>query len=58
MSKEKIKQVLRYTIIGLPLAGVALTNLLPISARTNQFLVMVTLIWFQVFILFEVFSGK
>ena len=44
--------------VFLPLVGVALTNLLPITARTNQFLVMVTLIWFQVFILFEVFSGK
>jgi len=58
MSKEKIKQIVRYSIICLPLAGVTFANLLPISARTNQFLMMVTLIWFQVFILFEVFSGK
>jgi hypothetical protein len=59
MLKEKIRKIIRYTLLGLPLAGTAVANLLPISARGHQFLVLIVLLWFQVFILFEVFSiGK
>jgi hypothetical protein len=59
MLKGKIGLILRYTVRGLPLAGITAANLLPLSARGHQFLVLVALVWFQVFILFEVFSvGK
>jgi hypothetical protein len=58
MSKDVIRKTVRYTLIGLPLAGVAGANLLNISAVAHQFLVLIVLLWFQVFIFFEVFSGK
>jgi hypothetical protein len=59
MLKEKIWKIVRYTIRGLPLAGIAISSLLFTSAQANQFLVLIALVWFQVFILFEVFSiGK
>ncbi|MCX6081162.1 MAG: hypothetical protein NTW32_16655 [Chloroflexi bacterium] len=58
MSKEKFRSVIRYIMLGLPLAGVTVANFLNISARSHQFLVLIVLIWFQVFLLFEVFFGK
>jgi hypothetical protein len=59
MSKKKLKTLLSYAICGLPLAGAAVANTLVVSAKAHQFLVLITLIWLQVFFLFEVFSiGK
>jgi hypothetical protein len=56
MSKEKLKRVFLFGIRGLPLAGVAVANMLTLSVREHQFLILITLIWLQVFFLFEVFS--
>jgi hypothetical protein len=57
--QEKIRKFLRYALIGLPLAGVLVADFLPLTARAQQFLIMIVLIWLQVFFLFEVFmSGK
>ncbi|HEY3312214.1 MAG TPA: hypothetical protein VGK00_11300 [Anaerolineales bacterium] len=59
MPKIDIQKFFRRLLTGLPLAGVAVATSMPISERAHQFLVMITLIWFQVFILSEVFSpGK
>jgi hypothetical protein len=59
VSKEKVGKVVRYALMGLPLAGAGLSSFLPISVRSQQFLVLVTLLWLQIFTLFEVFSvGK
>jgi len=57
MSKQKFSKALRYTLLGLPLVGAAGANFLNISAGAHQFLILITLLWFQVFILFEVFIG-
>jgi hypothetical protein len=56
MTKTRFSKIIRRIIMGLPLAGIVVMNLFPISARMHQFLVMIALIWFQVFILSEVFS--
>lgn len=57
MAKFKISKTVRRIMVGLPLACVVFSDLLfPISTRAHQFLVGVTLVWFQVFILSEVFS--
>ena len=56
MPKFKLSKTIRRIIMGLPLAGVVIANLLPISVRAHQFLVGIILVWFQVFILTEVFS--
>jgi hypothetical protein len=59
MSKEKLKKLFIACIRGLPLAGVAVANTLTLSNRGHQFLILITLIWLQVYFLFEVFSdGK
>jgi hypothetical protein len=59
VSKERIWKIIRHAICGLPLVGILVANLLTISTRTHQFLMLITLIWFQVFILFEIFlPGK
>ena len=59
MIKPKVRKYARYAVIVSPLAGVAVTSLFSITARTQQFLVLITLLWVQVFTLFEVFSiGK
>ena len=57
MSKEMIHKTLVYVITGLPLVGAGIANLLPISALAHQFLILIVLLWFQFFILFEAFSN-
>ena len=59
MSKEHVWKFVRYAVMASPLAGVAYISLLPITQRAQQSLVLITLLWLQVFLLFEVFSiGK
>jgi hypothetical protein len=59
MPKDKIRKIIRYAICGLPLGGILVSSALLNSARLHQFLILIALIWFQAFILFEVFStGK
>ena len=55
MLKIKVRKYVRYAVIASPLAGVAYTSFLPITERSQQFLVLITLLWLQAFILFEVF---
>jgi hypothetical protein len=56
MQKIKLSKLVRRIIMGLPLAAVVIMNLFPISVWARQFLIGITLIWFQVFILSEVFT--
>jgi hypothetical protein len=59
MPKEKIAKYVRYAIRGLPLAAIAISNLVVTSAQAHQFLILITLLWFQVFLFFDLFSpGK
>ena len=59
MSTKRMQKIIHYSIRGLPLAGVAVSSLLFSSVQVHQFLVLIALLWFQVFILFEAFSiGK
>ena len=57
MSQEKVSKAVHFVIRGLPLAGVAVTSLVFNSAWIHQFLVLIALLWFQVFILSEAFSS-
>jgi predicted membrane channel-forming protein YqfA (hemolysin III family) len=57
MSKQKIHKVMRYILLSLPLVGVVYANFLQISARAHQFLIFIVLLWFNVFILLEVYSN-
>jgi hypothetical protein len=42
-------------LIGLPLAGVIWASLLPLQAWMQQVLVLVVLLWFDVFFLLDTF---
>lgn len=55
MRKFRFSKRIRRIIVGLPLVGVIVLNLLPISTTIRHLLIGITLVWFQVFMLTEVF---
>jgi hypothetical protein len=55
MSEEKILKIARYTIRGLPLAGILVTSFLPLTMFGRQLLMLALLVWFHIYILFDVF---
>ena len=59
LKKADLKKSVRYAIQGLPLAGIIIASLLPISTLGRQMLILVLLLWFQVFFIFDIFfNGK
>jgi len=59
MKKAKLDRLLKLVIQGLPLAAVVGTSLLPVHGSGQQFLVLITLLWIQVFFIVECFlAGK
>jgi hypothetical protein len=53
--KNKVKHILRWAIIGLPLGGVIWASFLPLQPWMQQTLVLVVLLWFNVFFLLDTF---
>jgi hypothetical protein len=53
--QKKWKSALRWFLTGLPLVGVVIVSLLPLQDWMRQTLVLVVLIWFHVFFLFDTF---
>ena len=51
--KGNLKKSVRYIAWGLPLAGVIISSLLPLTGTSRQLLILILLIWLQVQILFE-----
>ena len=59
LKKPSLTKNIRHIIQGLPLAGILLTSLLPLSVLGRQLLMLVLLIWFQAYFIFDVFfNGK
>jgi hypothetical protein len=56
MSKEKIEKMIRTLFYGLPLVGVVIAGIFSTSERMHQVFILAALLFFQVFILFEVFQ--
>ena len=54
MSRKELRRFIGYALCGLPLLGVMVADLLPLPPRGQQFLVMIALVWFELFILLEV----
>ena len=52
---KKIKTTLRWTLTGLPLAGIVGTSFLQLQLWMQQALILITLIWFFAFFLFDCF---
>jgi hypothetical protein len=55
MKNKRLPQSLKLTLRGLPLAGAALTALLPLPHLGQQFLILIVLLWLQVFFVVEIF---
>jgi hypothetical protein len=56
MSKEKIEKIAHYLLYGLLLAVVITVGIFSTSERMHQILILATLLFLQVFLLFEVFQ--
>lgn len=54
--RKKIAQVIRNWLKYLPLAAILVGSALPLPSGARPWLIAATLIWFQVFIIFEVFG--
>jgi hypothetical protein len=55
MKGKKIQKSWKVVIQGLPLAAAAGANFLPLRALGQQFLMLITLVWIQVFFIIECF---
>lgn len=53
---KKISPVIRSWIKFLPLVAILVGSVLPLPISARRWLIAATLIWFQVFIIFEVFG--
>ena len=59
MKAKKLRKTVKLVIRGLPLAGAAAAALLPLQQTGQQFLILIVLLWVQVFFISEVFlAGK
>jgi hypothetical protein len=59
MKKGKLNKRFKMVIQAIPLAGVIGASLLTVQRSGQQFLVLITLIWIQVFFIVECFlAGK
>jgi hypothetical protein len=59
LKQAKLKKSIRYVIQGLPLAGIIVGSLLPLTTLGRQLLMLAALIWFQIYFIFEIFlNGK
>ncbi len=56
---RKLSKGWKWALRGLPLASAITASLLTLSRVGHQFLVLIVLVWLQVFLLFECFlAGK
>lgn len=53
LKKTRISKGFRWVIRGVPLAAILGASMLPLSKTANQFLMLVTLLWLQAFLVFE-----
>jgi hypothetical protein len=59
MKKKRIPKGWKLVLQGLPLAGAAATSFLPLQRWGQQFLILIALLWVQVFFIIEyLFVGK
>ena len=59
MMAKKLPKAVKVAIRTLPLAGAAATAMLPLQRTGQQFLVLIVLLWLQVYFVIEIFlAGK
>jgi|WetSurMetagenome_2_1015567.scaffolds.fasta_scaffold402945_1 hypothetical protein len=57
-SRKKLPQVLKHVIRGIPLAGAAATTFLPLTRTGHQFMILIVLVWLQVYFVIELFLSN
>jgi hypothetical protein len=55
MEKKKLSRTMKFLLRGLPLAGAAGTAFLPLARTGQQFMVLIVLVWIQVYFILELF---
>lgn len=59
MKKKETSKAIIFVIRSLPLAGALVTSLLPLQRTGQQFLMLIVLLWIQLYFVTEVFlTGK
>ncbi len=59
MKVKKFPKALKYAIRALPLAGAAATTMIHLHRVGQQFMVLIVLVWLQVYLVLEIFlAGK
>jgi hypothetical protein len=59
MTIKKLPKAVKFATRGLPLAGAAITVILPLQPVGQQFMVLIVLLWVQVYFVLEIFlAGK
>jgi hypothetical protein len=58
MSKRKLSKRWKTAIRALPLAAAAIASLLPLHQVGRQFMILIVLIWAQVFFVLEIFLAN
>ena len=53
LKKLRITNRIQVAICGMPLVAILGASLLPLSKTANQFLMLITLLWLQAFVIFE-----
>ncbi len=58
-ASKRVKRIVRrlpwsHILMGLPLGGAVAASFFPLARASQQFLVLVVLVWVQVFVIFEV----
>jgi hypothetical protein len=55
MKRKKMNVILKYILRGLPLAGAVASTFFPLHQLGRQFMILIVLVWVQVFFIFELF---
>jgi hypothetical protein len=58
MNRKNLAKGLKLTLTGLPLAAVVVASFLPLQRAAQQSLILFTLVWIQVFFLFNFFAAN
>ena len=59
LKKLDLRKGLKFTLLGLPLAGILASTLFPLSNFGRQCMILALLVWLQVYFIFDIFlNGK
>ncbi len=54
---KSVQKVVRFTVLGLPLAGILYGAVLPLQRMGQQLLMLGLLVWLQLIFVFEIFMN-